>query len=144
MRTPLFASLAAALLLAGCNAPSLDSRTVAVEGAVVTLPAVSGRPGAAYFKLESHQEGISLRQVASTRAARTELHEAGMRPTAAVPLPRGEPVAFAPGGRHVMLFELDPALRPGERIPLTFTFDRAEPVTVEAEVRAPGDVHGGN
>jgi copper(I)-binding protein len=144
MRTPSFAALAAALLLAGCNAPSSDSRAVAVEAAVVTLPAVSGRPGAAYFTIQSNREGVSLRQVASSRAGRTELHEAGMRPIEAVSLPRGEAVAFAPGGRHVMLFELDPRLRPGERVPLTFTFDRAEPVTVEAEVRAPGDVHLGH
>jgi copper(I)-binding protein len=117
---------------------------VSVEGAVVTLPAVSGRPGAAYFTLVSNRDGIVLQRVASARAGRAELHEAGMRPTAAIPLPAGEPVAFAPGGRHAMLFELDPALRAGERIPLTLTFAGAPAVTTHAEVRAPGDVHPGH
>jgi copper(I)-binding protein len=55
------------------------------------------------------------------------------------------PLVFEPGGRHAMLFDLDPALRPGGRVALTFRFEPAPPVTVEAEVRGPGDVgHGGH
>jgi len=49
------------------------------------------------------------------------------------------PLAFAPGGRHAMLFDIDPTLRGGDTVPLVFTFDPAPPVTVEAEVRSAGD-----
>jgi hypothetical protein len=143
MRTSILAALCTAFLLGGCTAPSSDT-AVSVEGAVVTLPAVSGRPGAAYFTLQANRDGIRLQRAGSARAARAELHEAGMRPVTELALPAGEAVAFAPGGRHVMLFDLDPALRPGEHIPLTLSFAGAPPVTVEAEVRAPGDVHGGH
>jgi copper(I)-binding protein len=140
----IFTALAAAALLTGCNAPNSDKDAVRVEEAIVTLPAVAGRPGAAYFTMTAPGAGIRLQRVESASAGRTELHEAGMRPIAEVPLPAGEALRFAPGGRHVMLFELDPALRPGARIALTFTFAGAEPVTAEADVRAPGDVHGGH
>lgn len=144
MRPTVLALFAAAAALAGCNAPNSDSQAVRVEGAIVTLPAVAGRPGAAYFTMTAPGEGVRLQRVESASAGRTELHEAGMRPVAEVPLPAGEAASFAPGGRHVMLFELDPALQPGGRIALTFTFAGAAPVTAQAEVRAPGDVHGGH
>jgi copper(I)-binding protein len=144
MRHLILAALSAAVLLGGCTAPSSDTAAVTAEGAVVTLPAVSGRPGAAYFTLQANRDGIRLQRAESARAARAELHEAGMRPVAELALPAGEAVAFSPGSRHVMLFGLDPALRPGAHIPLTFTFAGAPPLTVEAEVRAPGDVHGGH
>jgi hypothetical protein len=47
---------------------------------------------------------------------------------------------FKSGGKHAMLFGIGKSVRPGDRIPLTFTFDPVPAVTVEAEVRAPGDV----
>ena len=130
------------LPLASCGG-NARAPQVTVEEAVVTLPAVPGRPGAAYFTLES-EAPASLVAVASPRAARIELHEAGMRPAARFALRSGESLRFEPGGRHAMLFGLDPALRPGERLALTFTFEGAPPATAEAEVRGPGDVHAGH
>ena len=144
MRRTVLALFAAAAALAACSAPNSDSDAVRVEGAIVTLPAVAGRPGAAYFTATAPKADIRLQRVDSAKAGRTELHEAGMEPVAEVALPANEAVAFAPGGRHVMLFDLDPALQAGGHIPLTFTFAGASPVTVQAEVRAPGDVHGGH
>ena len=38
-----------------------------------------------------------------------------------------------------MLFDLDPGLRVGDRLTLTFRFDPAPPAIVEADVRGPGD-----
>ena len=40
-----------------------------------------------------------------------------------------------------MLFGVDHALKVGDRISLTFTFEGAAAVTVEAEVRGPGQAH---
>jgi copper(I)-binding protein len=37
-----------------------------------------------------------------------------------------------------MLFGIDPALKVGDRVPLTLTFERAPAVTVDAEVLGPG------
>jgi copper(I)-binding protein len=136
---PIFLALASCRGGGGEPAPP----QVAVEDAVVTLPAVPGRPGAAYFTLES-EAPAALVAVAARRAARIELHEEGMRPAARFALTAGEPLVFAPGGRHAMLFGLDSALRPGDRLALTFSFEGAPPVTAEAEVRAPGDVHAGH
>lgn len=130
------------LALASCGGDA-GAPQVTVTGAVATLPAIPGRPGAAYFTLESNVPA-ALVSVASPRAARIELHESGMRPAARFALSPSEPLRFEPGGRHAMLFGFDPALRPGGRLTLTFTFDGAPPTTVQAEVRAPGDVHAGH
>lgn len=141
MRRTVLAALAAAAALAACDSPKRDGAAVEVREAIVTLPAVADRPGAAYFTLEAPRDGVLLLRVESPRAERAEMHDAGMQAAPEVILPAGEELRFAPGDRHVMLFGLDPALRPGERMPLTFTFAGAAPVTTEAQVRAPGDVH---
>jgi periplasmic copper chaperone A len=139
--------LAAMPALAGCDRAPPEPR-VTVEHAVVTLPALPGRPGAAYFTLRTNNDPTRLIGVGSSRIGRIELHEtasaggvATMRPLEHAVFAPDEPLVFAPGGRHAMLFDIDEALRPGDTIRLTFTFDPAPPVTAEAEVRAPGD-HG--
>jgi copper(I)-binding protein len=132
------------LALSGCGRGDGGPPLVRAEEVVVTLPGVAGRPGAAYFDLETNREGTRLVGIASPAARRIEMHEAGMRPAASFSFSPAEPLRFAPGGRHAMLFDLDPALRPGARITLTFSFDGAPPVITEAEVRAPGDVPMGH
>jgi periplasmic copper chaperone A len=130
--------LVACLLLAACHRAPADP---AVTQAWVRLPAVAGRPGAAFFTLTGGRSDDRLVAVASAVAARAELHESGhapggmmtMRPLAAVDVPAGAGVAFAPGGRHVMLFGLDPAIRPGTAVPLRFGF--ASGRTAEAEAK---------
>ena len=144
------AILAALLALPGCERAPTDPR-VTVANAVVVLPVLPGRPGAAYFELSTNNDPTRLTGVASPRIGRIELHEtidengiARMRPLTDTTFAPGQPLAFAAGGRHAMLFDVDPSVRPGATIPLTFSFDPAPPVTVEAPVRAAGSVHDGH
>ena len=139
------ASLLLSLALAACERPPAEPR-VTIEEARVTLPVLPGRPGAAYFKLRTNHPSTRLVRVSSPSAERIELHESRasggvsrMRP--AEDLTFDGTLEFQPGGKHAMLFGIDPALKPGATIPLTFTFDPAPPVTVEAKVLGPG---GGN
>lgn len=134
------ALIPAATALASCGGGAPEAPRVTAEHVVITLPAVAGRPGAAYFRLATNRDGTRLTGMSSPAARRIELHEAGMRPAASFAFSPAEPLHFAPGGRHAMLFEVDAALRPGGRVSVTFTFDGAPPVTAEAELRAPGDV----
>jgi copper(I)-binding protein len=115
-----------ACLLAGCSGPgALD-----VEDAWVRLPAVPGRPAAAYFTVQGGAQPRSLIRVTADYAIRAEMHESmggdgrmSMRPIARVLIPVGEEIAFEPGGKHVMLFDLDPRAKPGATTMLTLTFD---------------------
>ncbi|WP_425228133.1 copper chaperone PCu(A)C [Sphingomonas sp.] len=114
MTAAMMAGLAA---LGACGKPAQPS----VDGAWVRLPAVPGRPAAAYFTLHGGSADVTLVGVGATGAARAELHESmanGMRPLAGVPVAAGASVTFAPGGKHVMLFAVDPRLTPGKTMPL--------------------------
>lgn len=134
------------LILAACQgAPQQPS--VTVTDAVVTVPAVPSAPGAGYFILRGVGGGGTLQTVSSPRVERIELHETrnegGMTRMVAleqVAVADGE-VRFEPGGKHAMLFGVDPALKVGDRLSLTFTFEGARAVTVEADVRGPGQAH---
>ena len=133
-----------AFALLSCDAAQREA--VTVSDAIVTLPAVPGRPGAGYFTIRSGLDNVRLTGIASPQIGRIELHETmqhggmhRMAPIAAVPIGR-EPVRFAPGGRHAMLFDVRPDVAVGQTIALTFRFDGAPEVNVQAEVRAPGDV----
>lgn len=147
-----FASLAGTLLLAGCDRPPPDG-TVRVSDAWVRLPAARNRPGGAYFRMEAGSEGTRLVGVSSPSVRWIELHEtqmkggtSSMKQRKDVEFPSRGELVFEPGGRHLMLSGIDPKVKPGDRIPFTFSFNVATPITVEAEVRAAGDEapHGGH
>lgn len=146
MRRMILAGAVLGLTVAGCSSRSGDG--VAVADARVQLPAVEGRPGAAYFELATGRP-VRITSITSPQIRRIELHET--RETNGVNrMVKSDNVtfehelSFAPGGRHAMLFGIDPALRPGQRVPLVFAFDQAPPVTVEAEVQPPGGGHAGH
>ena len=63
----------------------------------------------------------------------------GMRPLASVPVPAGGEIGFTPGGRHVMLFDLDPRLAPGRTAPLVLAFADGRALTATARIVGPAD-----
>jgi hypothetical protein len=147
----LLAAAAAAALAGGCADRPPDG-AVWVKDVWVRLPAAKKQPGAAYFRLEAGSEGTRLTGLSSPIVRRVELHESstaggrtGMRRRTDVEFPSRGELVFEPGGKHAMLFGISPRVRPGDRIPITFSFNVAPPVTVEAEVRDPaGTPHDGH
>ncbi|HYI39070.1 MAG TPA: copper chaperone PCu(A)C [Allosphingosinicella sp.] len=140
-----FTAMAGAALLAGCSRPPPDG-TVIVSDVWVRLPAVKSRPGGAYFRMEAGSEGTRLLGVSSPSVRWIELHETTttggktkMKPRKELEFPSRGELVFEPGGRHAMLFGINSKVKAGDIIPLTFSFNVAPPITVEAEVRAAGD-----
>jgi len=138
--------LAAATLLPGCERAPAEP-AVSVERAVVTVPAVPGAPGAAYFTLVTNHDPSRLVSVSSPSVQRIELHETrdengrtAMRPLTqdGASFSPSEPLRFAPGGKHAMLMGVDPNLRPSGKVILRFQVEPLpQPIIVEAEVRGP-------
>lgn len=133
--------------LAGCNRAPEEPR-VTVQHVAVSLPAIPGRPGAAYFRLKTNTNPTNLLGVTSPLVQRIELHESrssggvsSMKPLEETVFPGHGVLEFEPGEKHAMLFGIDKSVKVGGRIPLTFTFDPAPAVTVEAEVHGPGGGH---
>jgi len=142
MRLSLLATaLSGALLLAGCSQP----KELFVDGGWVNLPAVKGNPGAAYFTVHGGEKDDQLLRVSSEITLKTEIHESmahdgamTMAPLSSVAIPAGGTVSFAPGGKHVMLFDMRP-VKPGSTIRLDFTFASGDQIYIDAPVLAPGE-----
>lgn len=138
-----FAAIVAIAVLSAC-APKGELKA---DGAWVRLPAVAGQPGAAYFTVQGGATQDTLLAVATPAAIRAELHEsmAGdhgmmqMAPLKDVAVPAGGTLAFAPGGRHVMLFSIGPAVKAGQKVPLTLSFASGKALHLEAKVVGAGD-----
>jgi copper(I)-binding protein len=138
---PAFVAVACVAALSGCNAQD----DIYVTDAWVRLPAVQGRPAAAYFTLHGYSKDSALINVMSPVAIKSEMHETmakgsmtSMAPIERVPLPADSTVAFAPGGRHVMLFDVNRAIRPGSTVPLQLTFTGFPRIEVDAVAVAAG------
>ena len=135
-------TLCAALALAGCG----QKLETSVTAGWVRLPAVPRQPAAAYFTLNGGPADMTLVNVTCENAIRSEMHESvsvggrmSMRRIAEVALPAKSHIKFAPGGKHVMLFDLNPAIKPGRAIPLMFTFSNGERIILNAASVAAGD-----
>lgn len=146
MKAALF-GITALLALGGCTKkPAPDAKAIRVTDAFVRLPVIADRPAAAYFTLNGGKEADRLVAVSSDKAARIELHESktqdgmmSMRQISSIDVPPGATVRFAEGGNHAMLFGLDPALRPGGTITLSFSFKSGRKLDVAASTIAAGD-----
>jgi len=131
--------LAALTALAACGNP--EPVAPPSPSATIRLAAVPGRPAAGYLSLAVRGDRGALLSVTSPQAGRIEIHETmthgtmtSMRPLERIPVGDGEILAFTPGGRHLMLFDLDPRVAAGSRIRLVLHFERGEPETLSAQV----------
>ena len=139
----LLVTFLALLTLAGC-APE---KQLYVDGAWVRLAAVPGRPAAGYFTIHGGPADATLIGISTEVAVRTELHESmagaggtmSMAPVKQVAVPARGKVAFAPGGKHAMLFDVNPGIKPGGTITFIFTFADGLRIQQDAGVIAAGD-----
>ena len=151
-RHPILASFTlacAALTVTGCSRP----KELFVDGGWVRLPGVPGQPAAAYFTVHGGAADATLIDVSTDVAIRSEMHETmkemapgngagsmtSMKPMASVAIPARSVDRFAPAGRHVMLFGLDPSVKRGGALTLTFTFANGERIQQTAPVVGAGD-----
>lgn len=143
-----------ALALAGCKpaaAPEADETAAseveakpglsASEGRLV-LPTVAGNPGAAYFTLANGGSATAtLAAVYIDGAEKAEMHETAggsMTPLARLDIAAGKPATFSSGGKHVMVFGLDPKLAPGAEVTMTLTFADGDKLSAPLRVEKAG------
>lgn len=107
---------------------------------------VPGRPSAAFFEVDnSSAKDDRLTGVSVPGGGRGELHThehkdgiMRMFRIDSVVVPAGGQLALAPGGHHIMLFDLPP-LEVGGRLSLILHFEHAGDVDISAEVRSIAD-----
>jgi copper(I)-binding protein len=122
------------LALAACVLiePAGAAEPVAVKDDWVRVPAPGQTVAGAYMELSGRVKS-ALVSVASPIAARGKLHSTAMedgvmkmRPLGRIELAAGQTVRLEPGGLHVMLVDLKRPLKPGDKVPLTLTVQRAD------------------
>ncbi len=157
---PILWFTALTLLLAGCGADSArddvtsegfdapdqagDStvRQIQIDDGYLYRPVPGTNASTGYFEITNHSpEPVTLTGADSDVAERVEMHthihEDDMMRMRALPelsLPTGEPVAFAPGGHHLMLFGVDDM--PGRSADVTLFFDNGLELTVPFSIRS--------
>jgi copper(I)-binding protein len=154
----------AALALTACGssddagsgpAPGAAVDVVTVSGAWARTSAAGQSQGAVYFEISATAADTLLGvSVPASVAGTAAIHEAvaadapvdtmagdtgemvmTMRQVeGGLALPAGDTVTFAPGGSHLMLFDLVEPLAAGATFDLTLQFAHADPVTVPVDV----------
>jgi copper(I)-binding protein len=147
-------AMAAALALGGCaeEAPAPAPIEGVVPGLEITdarliLPPVAGNPAAVYFDVAYNGErGVSISGAEVAGAGSTQVHdtmeynfEMAMSESGPVALPGGTSKTFEPGGLHIMAFELDEGIKPGDSVEVTLKISGGKTHKFDAEVRAAGD-----
>jgi len=136
------------LLLLSALSHSADSISVTSAWLRGVPPGQS--TSAAYMTLtNSSAETRRLVAISSPQARAIEIHESTqvdgmwrMRRLADVIVPAGADFHLQPGGAHLMVFGLAPALRHGDVVSFTLQLDNNEKILVSAEVRVPGQPAG--
>ncbi len=119
-----------------------DSPSITVSDAF-SRPAIKGGSGAVFMVIQNDgTEGDVLLSAKSDVAQTIELHTITMkndmmqmRSIESVDVPAGQKTAFFPGGMHIMLINLNHALKADEVINLTLNFEKAGEVPVRAQVQ---------
>lgn len=156
MKHPALLALGAALALVACQqqaqqpadpSPEAKPGLTLREGRLI-LPAVAGRPGAAYFALRNGGNAATTVSAIHVEGAdKAEMHEtmgASMAPLATLEIKPGQEIRFEPGGKHVMAFGLKPELAAGGTVEMTLTFADGDKLSapLELEKRGDADAHG--
>jgi copper(I)-binding protein len=129
------------LPLAGCG----DSQPLYVDQAVIRLSPNPQSPSAGYFTVHAGDAAVTLRDVTADAAVRVEMHDSIMKDGMmkmekldSVDIPAKGTLAFAPGGRHIMLWSVNPTIAQTGKIPLTFLFSNGDRILVDAVVQKTG------
>lgn len=135
------AALLAPLALSACSDPAPSY----VDQAWVRLSPNKDTPSAGYFVAHGGDAGVQLRGVMTDYALKVEMHESvseggvmKMKPVESVDVPAKGSVAFAPGGKHLMIWGINDTAISRGKMQLTFLMSNGDRLLVDAVIRKPG------
>ena len=134
-------SMIALVMLGACSRPP----TLSIDKGYIRLNAVPSRPAVAYFTIRGGTADVTLLSITSPVSVKSELHQSMTSANMATMAPindfkvRGGTInVFAPGGKHLMLFDMNPGVKAGRIVPLTFTFSNGQRIDCDAKTIAAG------
>ena len=152
-RTLAYVVCLAGLLAAPARAEDVKAGDLVISQAWSRATPNGAKIGGGYLTIEN--KGATpdrLTGVSADIAGKVEVHEMAMnngvmtmRPLdSGLAIDPGKTVKLAPGGYHLMMFDLKSPLKQGDKLPVTLQFEKAGKVTVSLDVegigaKGPGD-----
>ncbi|VIO74855.1 copper chaperone PCu(A)C [Bradyrhizobium ivorense] len=152
------AAFATALVSASARAEDVKAGDLVITQAWARATPSGAKIGGGYLTIEN--KGTAPDRLVSGSgdvAGRMEIHEMAMdngvmkmRPLdKGVTIEPGKTLKLAPGGFHLMMFDLKNPLKQGDKVPVTLQFEKAGKVTVSLDVQSvgaqsPGGGHSGH
>lgn len=152
------AALTAAIVSTAARAEDVKAGDLVITQAWARATPSGAKIGGGYLTIEN--KGTAPDRLVSGSgdiAGRMEIHEMSMdngvmkmRPLdKGLAIEPGKTVKLAPGGNHLMMFDLKNPLKQGDKVPVTLQFEKAGKVTVSLDVQSvgaqsPGGVHSGH
>lgn len=131
----------APLALSACGDPA----PTYIDQAWVRLSPNKDAPSAGYFVAHGGDSATQLRGVLTDYALKVEMHESmnqdgkmSMKPIESVDIPAKTEVAFAPGGKHLMLWGVNDTAISRGKMTLTFLLANGDRLLVDAVIQKAG------
>lgn len=116
---------------------------ISIENAWVRASTPGQKIGAAYMTIKSN-ENVDMVYAETARAGSVEMHsmhmENGvmkMRMLESLPMKANQTVSLAPGGLHLMLFDLNAPFKTGEKVSFRLCFKNSAGKILELTISAP-------
>ena len=121
---------------------SAKNDTITIKDAWIRPSRVEN--SAAYMVIDNTGSALDrLMSVQTAACERVELHRIEkirgffrMSPVEAIDIPAESSTVLKPGGMHLMLMKLNHPLKNGDKVTLELNFDKADPMTIQAQVRS--------
>lgn len=138
---PAFLSLLAPFALISCA----DPQPLYVDQGWISLASDPEKPSAGYFVIHGGEAPVTLMGVQTEAAQRIDMHESMMKdgmsmmqPITSVDVPAKSEVAFAPGGKHLMLFGINPGAVKQGKLTMTLIFSNGDRIIIDSVIRKQG------
>lgn len=140
-------ALLASLFATPLRAEDIKAGDLVISQAWARATPTGAKVGGGYLTIEN--KGASADRLiggSADAAGRIEVHEMAvtngvmtMRPLdKGLAIEPGKTVKLAPGGNHLMMFDLKSQLKQGDKLPVTLEFEKAGKVTVSLDVQGVG------
>lgn len=124
------ATLAAAVVsLSACGENLGQGPVLHIASGYIQMGATPDRPAVGYFTVEGGPRDVELAGVTADLAQRVEMHESvrengvvTMKPLLRAPVPAKGKLEFKPGGKHLMIWHINPAAVRAGKLPVAFIF----------------------
>ena len=125
----LIALAASTLSLTACGGEAIAPKPLNVVSGHIVMGATPDRPAVGYFRVQGGPQPVELVAVTADLAQRVEMHEnikennmVMMQEIASAPVPANGELEFKQGGKHLMIWNINPSAVRAGKLPMQFLF----------------------